>query len=108
MQVVHWAPADAGPYSCVHCRRSWGVLDGEWVPWSQWHPFKPDRVVEELNALAGVDPERPKVPVCPACGKAEIRLDRSGRVLGHADADGSLKAKTKVPCRGRGYMPRWS
>lgn len=112
--IVHWAPELALAWSCVHCRRSW-VRDTDWDAWRPTGgsisvgtpvPATPDTAwtADDLDAPV----KRPKVPVCRACGKAEITLDKDGRVKSHADAEGSLKAKTKVPCRGRGYMPRWT
>lgn len=108
--VVHWAPELALGFSCVTCRRTW-TRRTDWDTWeATGGPLEARPLVHRGGGVYGLsqarieeleaEVERPKVPVCRSCGKADIRLDADGRVLSHRDS------VTGGSCRGRGYMPR--
>ena len=105
--VVHWSPepVEGLSWSCVACHESW-AWTGVWEALVSIDPRA--RHVPEIGLvveppIVGPPPEPKKTPTCRECGRADIRLDKDGRVLSHGDA--VTKARH---CRGRGYMPRWT
>jgi hypothetical protein len=104
-EVIHWAPepVDGLSWSCVSCHESW-VWTGTWESLISIDPRA--RRVPEVGLVVEPpivgEPERPKVPICRTCGKAEIKLDKDGRIKSHRDIE------TGWACRGRGYAPRWT